>query len=57
VVGRVGSTACIVHVNVTLTRSIVKVKVKVTNSDFPKITENCTVLGLPSPPFPHVVQN
>ena len=56
-VGRVGSTACIVHVNVTLTRSIVKVKVKVTNSDFPKITENCTVLGLPSPPFPHVAQN
>ena len=57
-VGRVGSTACIVHANVTLTRSKVKVTVKVTKAfEFPKNAENCTVLGLSSPPFRRVAQH
>ena len=54
-VGRAGSPTPILHVNVTLTRS--KVKVKVTGLlEVPKIAENCTFLCLSHPRFRHGTQ-
>jgi len=48
-VGHAGSATCIVHADMTLTRS--KVKIKVTGLLKFRYTENCTFLVLSPPPF------
>ena len=52
-----GSPTGIVHADLTLTRSMVKVKIKVTGLlKFRKLSENCTFLRLSPPSFQHAAQ-